>query len=400
MMISTISQSISDLLSNDALVSEYSFTICTDALIQLTSLYPNSSSSDSSIHSVVNALSSILGIKYAKHIPGLSQNISLSFDLILAARQAVAQPGEKTSIIAPNIRLLVQKGSAYELTGINMLAPQTAEDVMSNQQPTALEIILLSNYQRMTLPLPNPVAKMKVNKRGLRLALKEIGNTNENLARGWSSTSMNPGDIISLSVLQTNVNYRKSNVNSCTIRVNAAILSRDLSMGVLMKITIPNFDIVHYDFVPSKNGSYYCVTSEDFKPYEVLANCTSSPAWALTCPGNVTATLKYACPIRRDVPQCLGWSTNSDSYASTRSCSVTTYGAFNTTCECAGNAAYEVHNSSFYDASAVTDDLAVSKITEVFGYWNSFVLLTKPDNQKTKQYSVSSYISCLSEAAS
>ena len=396
MIVSSISQSISDLLSNDALVSEHSFTNCTDALIELISIYPNISSSDSSVYSVMNALSSILGVNHVKHIPDLSQRISTSFDILLAGRQSITLAGERESIITPNIRLLVQKGSVYELSGRDVLAPQATEEIISKQLPTVVEVDVLNSYQRLT-SLFNPVAKTEVNKRALRYTSKDkIGTIDEDvdqihsrieLTRRLRMESVNPGDVIWLSLLQTNVNYRKSSVNSTTIRVKTGLLRSDLSKVELVKVTLPNFDIVHYDFVPGRNGSYYCDTSDDVKPYKVLANCTSTPAWALTCPGNVTAVLKYVCPTRREVPQCLGLSTDSDTYVSTRNCSVTTYSAFNTTCECAGYTGYEDPNSRYYDASAVTDDIAINKITEFYGYSYSIFIVPGP-GEKTKTYSV------------
>ena len=393
MIVSSISQSISDLLSNDALVSEHSFTNCTDSLIELISLYPNISSSDLSIHSVVKAFSSILGVNYVKHIPDLSQRISNSFDILLAARQSITLAGERASIITPNIRLLVQKGSVYEMTGINVLVPQAAEEIVSNQLPTIVEIDMFSSYHRLTYPLSIPVTSFETTKPALRYVLKKsdhlpaISSFIKNVTYGAYSTSINPGDIIWLSLLQTNVNYRKSSVNSSTIRVKTGFLSGDLSKVELVKVTLPNFDLVHYDSVRGRNGSYYCDTSDDVKPYKVLANCTSTPAWALTCPGNVTAVLTYVCPVRREVPQCLGWSSDSDKYTSTSNCSVTTYSAYNTTCECVGTTGYESPYNSMYDMSTVTNDLAIGKTTEFYGYSFSTYVVPGPP-EKTKIYSV------------
>ena len=365
---------IASLLSDTSQLSLSAIYNCSAALISTISEFSAMSASDSTIETMLLALSAV--ISNGRSLPAsVSQQISKAIDILTAAHSNSLVPGESTTLIVGNVRFYAVASYVSQASQAVFYSPQTALEKFLHVSPVRVSFSSKA-FSKPTTKSTTAVATALHSASNMLSLAVNMGSEGDPPISGGAGVAM------ALSLSQTNVNFQSGRPPNSTAERVTLLFDTDPGENTVV-VTLQNEAPIEYDDSPPQNGSVAC-RHTGFK-YSVSANCTSAPDINVTCHGNDTRRITYVCPGRQILPQCLAW--NGEEYVATEACTVISYTPYNTTCSCVGDTGYdselgaEPSNNPQIDAMAASADIIVTGFTDT---WESAREVTPSSLYKNK----------------
>ena len=278
--------SVAAILYDIALVPDDALSDCALALTTTLSSYPNLAGLDSTFSVVMNALSSVMGLKSVLS-SDLFIKVNEAFSSVSMGRQSNMAIGDESVVLSDNCRIKVTLSYAGDFNASTLAMPQTDVEAFTGKSP---------NYASVNV----------------------FGDSYDSVSVSITQFTQNP--------------YVGTNLSSTTIKVQTYYYSTSSDNEVT--VVLQNPAPIIYKYIPPERKNIQCNGAT--QPYLVRVNCTSGFVAHVPCPGNRTGNLIYTCPEVRGQPQCmLG---NGIVLAASTKCRVIAYTSYNTTCKCRGSA--------------------------------------------------------------
>ena len=340
---------VAQILSDTELNTQVTIITCSYIVTSTILEYSSISADDATILSTIKALATLMS--NGKSIPvSVAYSISKAIDKISTARGILLGTGESTSITTSVLRFFTEK-SYLSLANHKLYScPQTALEIFMREPRTTASFM----------------SERKNNSRRLQSDSSTVDFQSQSVRFDGGD-----GDIVIVSLSLSTISYHSlTPPNSTAEKVQ---LYSDSMHSYLNTITatVQNVHPIQYFNDPSSYNHIACEPRG--MAYDIVGSCTNTSDIHLRCPGNDSRVLRYSCPGRQLIPTCVAW--NGTDYVVNSACTVISYTAHNTTCQCSGSTNYDGSGTN----NPQIDDLAASTDIIVYGFvetWSSAAYVT------------------------
>ena len=325
------SLTITSILSDISLVSQYAITNCSEALILSVSANPDVTCDGDAPNVLSKAISSILD--------GISK---LGSNII-----------DKLNDVISTITYNCQK---------NLALGEKPHSLNGGKIKTISTLYQANGNNTSLLKLPRSTLQSFLDIPANSINFGEIPFSSDNSPSG-------------VSVAQYPSDFRGKSLNTSSIEIQSNFLLPSYSLSsftnrrLLSQVAVENFTVLFQNNRPINYVNQTpvinvvkCLRTSSIT-YNVTTTCPSIGAINITCPIAVRGKAIVSCPNVKTIPQCISW--NGVVYQPSQYCKVNSYSSLNTSCSCYRNISTGRSSNSF--------ELSTRILTEVFNLQINFI---------------------------